>query len=478
MVITAALGASLLFLWLAFHHVSQRSWHASWAQAKPLPWVVYAAACYLLGQFVRGVRLRMLVPGAAMDLGTASGIVVIGYAANNILPARLGELVRAAALAERTGIAVTQALTVTVIERLLDGLAILALLGLASGELSHQPVWMLDVEHVSAVLFGVAFAFFVVAVRWPAALVRGASGLGRAFTPRVRDAVINLAANVTNGAKPLRAPGRLARVAAISVIVWSLEAGMFACVLPSVGLPIRASVATLAMSLTNLGVLIPSSPGFVGPFHYFCSEALVSQGVPQATALTYATLVHLAFFVPVTVWGVGAMLFFGLRIGARLALAGEARRAPPRGRVGDTVAHIVASLDAPPARAKSTPFEVALVEALVDGESPPRDAVVEAADFLAAQMKLLPWSLAALYTVGMAGFRVLVRLRYVRGFCNLGLARRRAIVDWCAFGRLELFRQLFRPVRSTVLLAYYEAPSVVAARKGRSLPLAEAAHEP
>ena len=38
------------------------------------------------------------------------------------------------------------------------------------------------------------------------------------------------------------------------------------------------------MSVTNLGILVPSTPGFVGPFHFFCSQALMSQGIPEATA--------------------------------------------------------------------------------------------------------------------------------------------------------------------------------------------------
>ena len=148
------------------------------------------------------------------------------------------------------------------------------------------------------------------------------------------------------------------------------------------------------------------------------------------------------------------------------------------GRIGDTLARVVASLEPQSERAKAARFEVALVEALVDGDAPPREAVTEAADFLAAQMAMLPWVLAVLYALGMATFRLLVHVRYLHGFCDLGLTQRRAIVEWCAFGRIEPFRQLFRPVRSTVLLAYYESPAITAARKGRSLPLAEVANEP
>jgi hypothetical protein len=72
----------------------------------------------------------------------------------------------------------------------------------------------------------------------------------------------------------------------------------------------------------------------------------------------------------------------------------------------------------------------------------------------------------------MATFRFYVRLRYVRSFCALDIDRRRAAVHSWAFGRVGLFRQLFRPVRSTALLAYYERPAV--ARALAPVPLASA----
>lgn len=83
-----------------------------------------------------------------------------------------------------------------------------------------------------------------------------------------------------------------------------------------------------------------------------------------------------------------------------------------------------------------------------------------------------------MYAAGMAGFRFYVRLRYLRSFCALDLERRRRAVDAWAFGRLALLRQLFRPVRSLALLAYYERPvlgsAVVAPRSIARAPVSVA----
>jgi len=59
---------------------------------------------------------------------------------------------------------------------------------------------------------------------------------------------------------------------------------------------------------------VPSTPGFVGPFHFFCQQALASQGVGLELGLSAAIAIHLAFYIPVTslgccgtpvVWGRG-----------------------------------------------------------------------------------------------------------------------------------------------------------------------------
>src|SRR5580704_4990302 len=117
---------SALFLYLAARRLDLGAVGATWRTARPLPWVAFAVLCYVAGHLVRGLRLRILIRReTALPWLTATNIVVIGYASNNVFPARLGELVRAGVLVERTGMPFGEALTITFIERLLDGMAIL-----------------------------------------------------------------------------------------------------------------------------------------------------------------------------------------------------------------------------------------------------------------------------------------------------------------------------------------------------------------
>ena len=113
-----------------------------------------------------------------------------------------------------------------------------------------------------------------------------------------------------------------------------------------------------------------------------------------------------------------------------------------------------------------TGLYLALTEALVPPPDPAlsfdarRAVVLESALFVREQIQALPPQLLMLMTIGLTGFRLLVRLRHVRSFADLPLDRRREILEWWAYGPFSLTRGLFRAIRSTALLAYYEHPLV------------------
>ncbi|MBV9949427.1 MAG: flippase-like domain-containing protein [Myxococcales bacterium] len=452
--------ASAVFVGLALHHLDFRSVVAALERARPMPWLPLAVLAYVAGHFVRGQRLRVLVRrDAILHLPTATNVVVVGYASNNVFPARLGEFVRAGMLTERTGMPLSQALTITFIERLLDGVAILGLLLLGVGALSVRAGFIWRLASAASLVFGVAVAGLLVAVLLPRRVLAVATRVSARLGPRARDAVLTLATSVTGAGASLRRPRDAARIGAYSLAVWVLESLMFALILPVFGMKLALAPSIVAMSATNLGILVPSSPGFIGSFHFFCSQALVALGVPAATALGYAFVVHLAFFVPVTLWGAGAILWYGIEVGATAAMARAARAIPHLSDARGIPVHRIARLDPSPRSAtQATAFDRAIAEAVVStpGERLDPVSVAAAAAFLVEETGALPVRLRLLYRAGMAVFGAYARVSTLRGFCDLDLERRRALVQAWAFGRIGLLRQLFRPVRSTVLLAYYD----------------------
>jgi hypothetical protein len=295
-----------------------------------------------------------------------------------------------------------------------------------------------------------------------------------------------LAHEVTDACAALRRPRDAAAIGAYSLLIWLFESLMFAFVMPVFALKIELANSVATMGVTNLGTVLPSGPAFVGSFHFFCSRVLLSQGVPEGTVMAFALMTHLAFVVPVTLWGAGAVLRYGARIASTMATARGAARCPRTQTLAGMPVQVIARWPPPqPQRDAASSFELALADALLSpstegaGRSPALrrrvypPGVVRAATFLMQEMDALPPRLRLLYRLGMATFRAYVRLRYARSFCALDLRRRRHVVQAWAFGNQRLLRQLFRPVRSTALLAYYEngspAPYVLASvRQARS----------
>jgi len=458
----AGLVISAGFLVMALWRLEWNEIRDAFLSARLWPWVPLSIASYVAGQVVRGTRCSFIVRAQSqLPVVTATNVVVVGYAANNVLPARLGELVRAGLLADRAGIPLSQALVITFLERVLDGWILLLLF--AAGCLTVSvPGWVGSVILAGAAVFVAATAvivFCVVTPNWTVALTARAAGL---FGDRFRDRALRLVIRATGGLACLKRPRNTVILGVQSLVVWLFEAGMFLLLFPAFGITGGMWCAVWVMTVTNLGIIAPSSPGYIGPFHYFCKQALMVVGVAEATALSYAATVHLAFYIPVTLWGLAAMLRYGVEIGATIFRARSSKAAP--GPDLDSLA--VRDLAECPAYEDAPPREpgeriMAMTEALLpDGGHPDPEARAEAsrkaAVFARDQIDALPFQLLLAYRAGIALFRFLARVRYGRAFEKLPLKQRRAYASAWAFGPVFFARQLLRPVRCCALLAYYE----------------------
>jgi len=264
------------------------------------------------GQFLRGVRCRRILrPHAAISTWDASNVVISGYAANNVLPARMGEVVRAYMLTRIAGVSLSLSLAVTLLERFLDGLVITGILVVA-GHFMPLPAWGENLLRAAEAIFlGALLGIVVVMVAKPWVL-RIVGVITARLPARFAQRLVAIVARAIGATDCLRDPRLAAEIVGLSTAAWLAEGSMFLVILPAFGLPAKPLWAALALSITNLGILIPSSPGYIGPFHYFCMQALLMAGVGPETALGYAIVVHLLFYIPVTAWGLAALAVYGV----------------------------------------------------------------------------------------------------------------------------------------------------------------------
>ena len=286
--------------------------------------VVPAIAMYLVSVLFRTLRwqvlLRHLKPVTVTRLYP---VVVVGYMANNLLPLRLGELVRSYYVGEREGISKTSALVTIFIERVLDALTLLffiaaialfvPLTGLAEafGERSGVP-WPLLVVAVS-VPFVVAFGTLLLFAFFPASTREAAMVLIRLLPERFEAPVRKLIDLFLNGLTPLRDPRTLSLLFLLSVPIWLFEAGLFFFIGFAFGLEDvydnlgeMAVAKVLVTAVANIGSSIPAAPGGIGLFELVARETLVVMPLAEINrdvAAAYAAVVHAVLILPMVVLG-------------------------------------------------------------------------------------------------------------------------------------------------------------------------------
>lgn len=301
---------SVIFLWLAVRGVDWTEFLRVFLAVTAWK-LVLLVGIYLSGFMMRGWRWRVLLGrgavGAWLGLWTATGGVVIGYAANNLLPGRLGEVARAEAIARRCGVDRVTALASILVERVLDGLALVFLLFLGAWG-RDLPPWADVVKWSGLGIFIGALAFLAgVGATGPWWRARIAGLVVTVQRPILRSC-LNLATRGLEGVMLLWRDRWLPPVLfGASLLVWSIEGAMFWAGFWALGIPESARSAAFLLGIVNLGLLIPSSPGNLGVFQYFSVLGLQALGSSRTVALNYGLLLHACQYVPITL--IGLLLF-------------------------------------------------------------------------------------------------------------------------------------------------------------------------
>ena len=275
--------------------------------------IVLATATFPL----RMIRWRVMLRGAGdspIGWPTLWHAVSIGFMANNLLPARAGEFARAYVVKRRAPVRFITALATIGVERLFDGLLMLALMAVAiaapsfPAQASLEGVSLAHVATGAALVFGALLVVaFVVAVH-PAPWLRLLDRLTASLLPaRIAKPVNDLAHGLVQGLAVLKSPGRFAAVLFWSLVQWVVNAASFALCFKAFGLAVPAEGALLLQGILGFGVAVPSSPGFAGVFEGATKVTLVLYHVDASRALAYALTYHVTTFIPITLLGLYSM---------------------------------------------------------------------------------------------------------------------------------------------------------------------------
>jgi uncharacterized protein (TIRG00374 family) len=267
-------------------------------------WLIPAIGVYFLGVAVRAVRWDYLLRGVTkISPVQLFPVVCIGYMANNVLPLRAGEFVRAYALSTRHQVRKSASLATIAVERIFDGLTMLLFFTIASLSIALTSD-LRTVFNLAAVVFAVITIGMLVVVFAPGHRDRIVDAVLKRLPHRVSERLEPMAHAFIEGLSILRRRNEVIGVGLASLCAWLLEASMYLMIAQAFSMEISAFGILMITAVANLATLIPSSPGYVGAFEYGVILVVAGPlGFPRELALSYAVVVHAALYLPVTLVG-------------------------------------------------------------------------------------------------------------------------------------------------------------------------------
>lgn len=312
--LTIALGlaGTSFFLWLALKDVDLGQLRRALGEAQWV-WLIPMTVIVYLDLLIRGVRWRVLLskarPGASsLELAR---LEAIGLGVNNVLFLRLGELARGVLAAKRLDMSVFAALASVVVERALDVAALLAIFIVASG---LAPGYAPSAVRVGAelVLAGALAALALLAVAETAVAPGGLIERSLRRWPKIHSLIEQLAL----GATVLRDPLTALNAMGLSLLLWTVDAGLYWAGARALGLGrfMDYPRAVLALSWAGATSAIPAAPGAIGSFEKIVATIVHDFGAAPEQALAYALVCHMVMYLLVTATGLILLYRIGLSL--------------------------------------------------------------------------------------------------------------------------------------------------------------------
>jgi len=305
-------------LWWVFRGVDL---NGVWVEIQQANFLLLALAVVIvtLTFLLRALRWRVLLAPIHPGIGLRSrfAAVNIGFMANNLLPARVGEFARAYALARMEPVPASGAFASLVVERFLDGLTIVFFMLVAIAAPSF-PRELLSggsdlggiIQGVMVVL-GILLIFMLVLLLFPTRVVAVGERIARFLPQGLGRLLVDSLEAFLDGLRVFQSPRLLVLAILWSLLVWAWQSLGFWVGFRAFGIPVGYDAALFVNATVAFLVGIPAAPGFFGTFHAGAKVGLAAYGVPAAPTLAFAVGFHLGGFFPVTFMG----LYYAWKLG-------------------------------------------------------------------------------------------------------------------------------------------------------------------
>jgi uncharacterized protein (TIRG00374 family) len=299
LVAVAGVGISAVFLWLAVRNADLAVVRKELDEAR-VGLVLLAVGVLGCGYLFQAVRWRRIASTTTLGLGRFYGMVLGGLACNNVLPVRIGELLKARWLSADAPMPGGRALGTVALDRACDVVA-LSLVLVIGVQAVASPQWLVQLVAGAVGVLVLLAGALVFARLYTARRRRDRRSRGR-LRQILRDTLDMLAEPIGRR--------RAAVWIGLSLCTWSLGTVAVWLVARAIGIELAPVEAMLVTGSLSLGVAIPSSPGYVGTYQWLGVASLGLLDVPVDQALAFTILMQASWYLPTTIAG---GVFIGIR---------------------------------------------------------------------------------------------------------------------------------------------------------------------
>jgi len=285
-----------LFLWLALHNVNPADVAAAVQQLDP-SWVIAGVTIYLAAIGLRCVRWGLLLRATDnVKWRHAAEALLTGFAANYVIPGRVGELFRADYARRVFNMSRFTSLGTIVVERVCDGIVLVCALWtsfvwlLFTRFVPDESSWILAVAAVATLVFGAALGFIIIARRIDLRRFGVMEGIAMRWNHLVKGVSSVLQGNTV-------------AVVLCSIGVWAFEVLALAAMVRAFGVALSPSESLMLLGLASLSTLVPTAPGYLGTYQLVFAHVFQIFGYPRTVGIIAATAVQIFCFGTITVLG-------------------------------------------------------------------------------------------------------------------------------------------------------------------------------
>lgn len=308
---------SLVFLFLAFRKVDFSKMYQAFVDANYW-FILLGVGVIIFSHWVRAVRWGVLLqPVRRVKISSLFDALMIGYMFNVFLPAHLGEFVRAYVLGKKNPVPASAVFGTIVIERIIDVFTLLLIMALTIVVFPF-PEWVRTSGYISFVFIGILFVILLLMKKYRDATKVLIKKAEKFFPEKFTRKFEELLFSFLDGVVPLKHWYHYITVFLLSVLMWAAYAFIFQLVFYAFDFTSLYSLpwysVLVLLVVTTISILVPSSPGYVGTYHYLCQLALGLFLVPKGPALSFAVIMHGINILPVLVLGLIILSLEGMSI--------------------------------------------------------------------------------------------------------------------------------------------------------------------